>query len=874
MSVVLPVKSIMNTYPSTALRLPELLLPAGSFDAGLAALEGGADAVYLGFSEFSARRQARNFGREEYRRILRRAHEDGKRVYVTVNTVILESELQSLAELFAFLDRFPPDAILFQDWGVAAMLRARFPGIALHASTQMAIQSPEAARLAHESGVSRVVLPRECGLADLKRLKKEVPELEYEVFVHGALCYSFSGLCLASGLLLGRSANRGECAQVCRSYYRVEEGGSPEGAGLLGRGLLGREGYWFSCRDLDTSENLQELAEAGAASLKVEGRMKAPEYSYAVARLYRAELDRLGGAAIPESALEELRAQARIAFSRRPTKGYLLKSNGEDLLDAEYPGHRGVPAGKVISSSGPTSSGSFRSVVELSSPLGLRDGLLALRSSASTSSGPADLPAPLAFGVTGLADAATGRPLVHARSGGQVEIDSPEALCPGEELSRVSAREYDRRALSPEEYEPELFSVPACLSVELADDAPAAAPVGRICLEIEAATGEERLKLRDEVPLSLFAARSPGGFEKALSRFAENGDFDFRFSVSLESGASVQLDGKNLLLANLFIPPSELKAAKNRLYEVAARALGEANRLKVASAATLEPSEILSLFPGLPASIAPGAAATSASNATTVAAMATAMTPPRALLSFPCEGLKTGLPYATPRVLAEKLPLPVFEGKSYLPLSPLVADWPAYADLVRERVRLELDAGRLLVLGLDALHHVAFARELFARESFAPGLDVSRLSCFGDIHLYVANRLSQAVYSRFLPRLDFSYEYLELPFFNNAKPKKGYFEDEILPAEEEADAGEDSSSFEPPEASPSPPVGAPIGAAIGPGFEPPLFISRGCFIRHHLGGGSCPPSCAKSLRLRLADRGRRYVLLVEDCITMLFREVS
>lgn len=858
----------MNTTSPPALRLPELLLPAGGFDAGLAALEGGADAVYLGFSEFSARKQARNFGREEYRRILRRAHKDGKRVYVTVNTVILEPELQGLAELFAFLDRFPPDAILFQDWGVAAMLRARFPGIALHASTQMAIQSPEAARLAYESGVSRVVLPRECGLADLKRLKREAPELEYEVFVHGALCYSFSGLCLASGLLLGRSANRGECAQVCRSYYRVEEGGSPEGAGLLGR-----EGYWFSCRDLDSSESLKELVEAGAASLKVEGRMKAPEYTYAVARLYRAELDRLGGVTIPDSSLEELRAQARTAFARRPTKGYLLKSNGEDLLDAEYPGHRGVRAGRVLSSSGPTSSGSFRSVVELSSPLGLRDGLLALRSSASASSGPVGLPSPLAFGVTGLADAATGRPLVHARSGGQVEIDSPEALCPGEELSRVSAREYDRRALSPEEYEPAVFGVPASLSIELDAASTADAPKGRLRLEIEVAAGKERQSIRDEVPLSLFAARSPGGFEKALGRFAENGDFDFRFSVSLEPGASVQLDGKSLLLADLFIPPSELKAAKNRLYEVAARALGEANRLKAASAAALDPSEIVSLFPG-PASGAPSAAiATTSSSATivapvtTVAAMAIATTPPRAALSFPSEGLKTGLPYATPRVLAEKIPLPVFEGRSYLPLSPLVADWPAYASLARERVQLELDAGGRLVLGLDALHHVAFARELLAS-----GLDVSRLSFFGDIHLYAANRLSRAVYSRFIPQLDFIYEYLELPFFNSSKPKKGYFEDEILPAEEEADAGEDRSPLQPLGASPNAPDSASIGAPIGEGFEPPLFISRGCFIRHHLGGGSCPPSCTKSLRLRLADRGRRYVLLVEDCVTMLFRE--
>jgi len=861
----------MNTTSSPVrIRLPELLLPAGSFDAGLAALEGGADAIYLGFSEFSARKQARNFGREEYRRILRRAHDEGKRVYVTVNTVILESELPGLAELFAFLDHFPPDAILFQDWGVAAMLRARFPGIPLHASTQTAIQSPEAARLAYESGVSRLVLPRECGLDELRRLRREVPELEYEVFVHGALCYSFSGLCLASGLLLGRSANRGECAQVCRSYYRVEEGGdaedgsaedgSVEGASLAGQGLLGREGYWFSCRDLDSAGSLRELVEAGASSLKVEGRMKAPEYTYAVARLYRAELDRLGGASISEAALEELRARARTAFARRPTRGYLLKPNGEGLLDAEYPGHRGVPAGRVISSFGPNGSGSFRSVVELSSPLGLRDGLLVLRPASTKSSGPVGLPAPLAFGVTGLSDAATGRPLVHARSEGQVEIDSPELLSPGDELFRVSAREYDRRAESPEEYEPAVFSVPASLSVELDPASPPEAPKGRLRLDIGG--GEGAGPLRDELPLSLFAARAPGGFLKALGRFSENGDFDFRFAVSLEAGASVTIGGKPLALADLFIPPSELKAAKNRLYEAAARALGEANRAEAASAAALEPREVAGFFPGPAAAAA--AANAAAANAATVAQVTT-VTPSRAALCFPCEGLKAGLPFATPRVLSERLPLPAFEGRSYLPLSPLVADWPSYAGLLRERVRLELEAGHRLVLGLDALHHIAFARELLSS-----GLDASGLSFFGDVHLYAANRLSRAVYSRFVPRLDFIYEYLELPFFSEERPKKGYFEDETLPGAEAPDAGEAAA---PPEPEGSP-LRAPLGAPVGEGFEPPLFISRGCFMRHHLGGGSCLPSCQKRLRLRLADRGRRYVLLVEDCITMLFREAS
>ena len=321
----------LQPSPTAISRLPELLLPAGGFDSAIAAIEGGADALYLGLSEFSARKQARNFDRLEYRRLFRLARERGIRLYVAINTILAQDELARAASLLAFLGRFPPDAIIVQDWGLASLVRDRHPGIAIHASTQAAVQGAEGARIARELGVSRVVLPRETSLEEMQRLHAEVPEMEYEAFIHGALCYSFSGLCLASGLVLGRSGNRGECAQLCRSYYEMR----------------GRSGYWFSCRDLELGFDVSALSAAGIGSLKVEGRMKSPEYCFAVARLYRGILDRLAGDGPDEEEMASRFRAARTVFSRSPTAGWLRERGGACLVDSAYPGHRGIVAGRI-----------------------------------------------------------------------------------------------------------------------------------------------------------------------------------------------------------------------------------------------------------------------------------------------------------------------------------------------------------------------------------------------------------------------------------------------------------------------------------------------------------------------------------------------
>ena len=799
---------------NSTIALPELLLPAGGFDSAIASIEGGADALYLGFSEFSARMQARNFDRLEYRRLHRFARGKGVRLYVALNTILLDGEVERAASLLAFLGRFPPDAVLVQDWGLARLMRERYPGIAIHASTQTAAQGVEAARIAKELGAVRLVLPRETSLAEMRRLREDEPGLEYEAFVHGALCYSYSGLCLASGLVLGRSGNRGECAQLCRSYYEAE-GLSPGNSG----GRADR-GYWFSCRDLELAARVGELASAGIASLKVEGRMKGPEYCYAVARFYRAALDGIAGKGPDEAELEERKIDARTAFSRSPTEAWLFERGGASLIDPQYPGHRGVRLGRIRSVAGK------RLVVDLERKLCLRDGLLGFEEG--------DPFRPLRFSATALRDARTGRDTIKAAAGSRIELEAPlvegrqgrfEA---GQELYKISSREQDRRAPSPEEYEAEKEDLALTLKID-------ASGIGA---EMElpnfggAASGSLRgfasIERGEAIPLE--KAKSPGGFARALAVFAESGGADFTLVPEIEADLAIRISAsppsaetKACGIADLFIPPSILKREKNRIYSRAAELISEAEIEYARDSAAIRVDRLAEAGGG-----SDGAGALQA--------------PPRSALVFPRADLPTGMPFATMRDLAEGSPLPSWGGRSWLPLAPLVGDRGKYAASVRERLRKELEEGKAVVVGLGALHHIALARDLSRQfgeteGSAEAGEARGRLSFFLDVHLYVANALAFASLSSLLPGVEFAYGYIEAEGASLSKSLDG---------------------------------GARI-APVGEGFEPPLFQSLGCAFKHHLRGGACPDDCPRDWAIELKDRERRYRLIVEDCVTMLFR---
>ncbi|HBH92258.1 MAG TPA: peptidase, partial [Bacteroides sp.] len=250
----------------------ELLAPAGTYEAFRAAINAGADAVYLGGSAFGARAYAGNFDKEQLLEALDFAHIRDRKVYLTVNTLLKENEMGE--PLYDYLLPFYEaglDAVIVQDWGVFDLIQKAFPGLDIHASTQMAVTGCASAGLLKRMGATRVVPARELTLDDIKKIDQNV-DIEIESFVHGALCYSYSGQCLMSSMLGDRSGNRGRCAQPCRMKYDNE--------------------YVLSLKDMCTLELIPQLVQAGVDSFKIEGRMKSSEYVAGVVSVYRRYLDK------------------------------------------------------------------------------------------------------------------------------------------------------------------------------------------------------------------------------------------------------------------------------------------------------------------------------------------------------------------------------------------------------------------------------------------------------------------------------------------------------------------------------------------------------------------------------------------------------
>ena len=309
----------------------ELVAPAGNVETLDAAASSGADAVYLGLKSFNARMRSENFTWAQYAAAAEALHKRGKKVFVTVNTVIEEAELERLYRLLAFLDRNKPDGIIAQDFGVIFMARSHFPGLRVHASTQMNISSARAANALSRSGVSRVVLSRELSLEEIKEIRSSA-SCELEVFVHGALCVSESGLCLFSSFFGGKSANRGMCAQACRRLYSTE-------------GEEKRSASFFSMRDLQLIDAIPDLAEAGVNALKIEGRMKSAEYVGAVVSAYRYMIDNWESGR--KAALETATRILADDFAREKTRYWFGPSKPESALNPEGPAGTGIFLGAI-----------------------------------------------------------------------------------------------------------------------------------------------------------------------------------------------------------------------------------------------------------------------------------------------------------------------------------------------------------------------------------------------------------------------------------------------------------------------------------------------------------------------------------------------
>lgn len=307
----------------------ELLAPAGDMAALKAAVSAGANAVYLGYDEFSARAKAKNFNKEELREAINYAHLRDVKIYVTFNILIADFEIKRAMERVKMLYDLGVDALILQDLGIAREIRKDFPDFEVHASTQMSVNNFYGAKFLKEMGFSRVVLARETPLFELEKIKEL--DIDVETFIHGALCVSYSGECLMSSMIGGKSGNRGECAQACRKSYEILD---------FDKNKIGKRLYYISPKDLNTLDDVAKIINSGGYSLKIEGRMKNPEYVYTVVSSYKKSLE-------GKLTLEDKNDTEQV-FNRGFTKGLFNGDFGNDFISSDRPDNRGVEVGKVI----------------------------------------------------------------------------------------------------------------------------------------------------------------------------------------------------------------------------------------------------------------------------------------------------------------------------------------------------------------------------------------------------------------------------------------------------------------------------------------------------------------------------------------------
>ena len=333
----------------------ELLVPAGDMECLYQAVANGADAVYLGCKSFGARKFARNFDNEEIVKAIKYAHLYGVKIYVTMNTLVKDDEVDSFLNQVEFLHKNNVDAIIVQDFGMICLLREVFPNLEIHASTQANTSSKETAKLFYDLGVKRVVFSREMSLDEINEV--DVP-VEKEVFIHGALCICYSGCCLMSSMLGTRSGNRGECAGSCRLPYSLEVNGQ----------IVASDKYLLSTKELNSSTKMNELLKSDIASFKIEGRMKSPEYVGFITRYYRSLID---GKNIN---LEDETNKLKTIFNREFTEGNLFNTSASELMNSKTPNHIGLEIGKVIDIT------PSKIKIKLSKPLNQQDAIRFLNS--------------------------------------------------------------------------------------------------------------------------------------------------------------------------------------------------------------------------------------------------------------------------------------------------------------------------------------------------------------------------------------------------------------------------------------------------------------------------------------------------------------
>ena len=318
------------------MKKPELLAPAGNMESLKAAIVAGCDAVYLSGKKYGARAFANNFSNEELKEAIELCHLYGVKTYITVNTLIYDDEVDDFLNYIEFIHKLNVDAVIMQDLGMMDLVRKTYPNLEIHASTQAHIHNLEGVKLMEDMGLKRVVLARETPIELIKEIKNNT-NIELEIFVHGALCISYSGQCLMSSLIDGRSGNRGSCRQCCRMPYDL----------IKDNKKINKNKYLLSTKDLNTINNIGKLIDIGVDSIKIEGRMKRPEYVYLVVSLYRKAIDSYLSARFIDINDNDIKEIKKI-FNRDFTKGFIFHEDNSNFTNTFRPNHMGIEIGKVI----------------------------------------------------------------------------------------------------------------------------------------------------------------------------------------------------------------------------------------------------------------------------------------------------------------------------------------------------------------------------------------------------------------------------------------------------------------------------------------------------------------------------------------------
>ena len=506
--------------------MSELALPAASLQGALQAFKGGADAVYLGLQHYSARKAAHNFTLSEVALLKEYARNHHKRIYVAINTLLEDDELSSLVGTLRELERLSIDGIIVQDLGLAHLIQSHFPSIELHSSTQLAVHTVDGVKQLQQLGFKRVVLARELTLKEIEHIRCACPDIELKVFIHGAMCYGFSGLCMASHLLSGRSANRGECSQICRTYFSDGD----------------KESFPFSMKDLDVEQSVRHLKDIGIDSLKVEGRMKSPSYAYYAARYYRLLLENKEHTNEFRLMKEHLHAQ----FSRLSHKGWTFDYGKEkplenrhtpSLITTDYPSHRGIYLGEVSS----------EGEITLKASLALRDGVMVLPRKESAIKQPAK------WALQDFTQSNNKR--VHrAYKGDKVRISLPSELSHTHyplDLYKIS--NHDGTLPLIREYPKRGYAYPLNLDVSIAS--------GSCTIETHSLPQWMGTSLRKRYPLDVQQARKEqNSYANIFNAFSIYGESSFTLG-SLTVHNTTTWDENAL-----FLPLSQLKEIKQQWY--------------------------------------------------------------------------------------------------------------------------------------------------------------------------------------------------------------------------------------------------------------------------------------------------------------------